>query len=133
MARPARRSPLHRPTERRADNQRRLVPHLPRRRLRHAPPTRHHRRLKPMRRTILAILTALVAVIALGSIAIATSGDNSTVTRPRLERSLTTTFANLYVDQAHLEGRDLTTASLHPRAMCDKAGAENKDIGPGGD
>ena len=86
-----------------------------------------------MRRTILAMLAALVAVIALGSAVVAASSDSSTVTRPRLERSLTTTFAKLYVDHARLQGRDLTAASLQARAMCDKAGAENKDIGPGGD
>jgi hypothetical protein len=86
-----------------------------------------------MRRTILVILAALVAVIAVGSTVIATSGNTSTVTGPRLERSLTTTFSNLYVDHAHLQGRELSAASLHPTAMCDKAGAENKDIGPGGD
>ena len=86
-----------------------------------------------MRRTILVILAALVAVLAVGSAVVATSGDSSTVTGPRLERSLTTTFANLYVDQAHIQGRDITAASLHPQAMCDKAGAENKDVGPGGD
>jgi hypothetical protein len=86
-----------------------------------------------MRRTILVTLAALVAVIALGSAVIATSGDSSTVTRPRLERSLTTTFTNLYVTTAHLQGRDITAASLNAQAMCDKAGAENEDIGPGGD
>jgi hypothetical protein len=86
-----------------------------------------------MRRTILAMLAALVAVIALGSAVVAASGDPSTVTRPRLERSLTTTFANLYVGHARLQGREITSASLHAKAMCDKAGAENKDLGPGGD
>ena len=86
-----------------------------------------------MRRTILVVLAALAAVLALSAAAVTTGGDNSTVTRPRLERSLTTTFANLYVDQARLKGRDITPASLHAKAMCDKAGAENKDLGPGGD
>ncbi|KQW48970.1 hypothetical protein ASC77_09655 [Nocardioides sp. Root1257] len=87
-----------------------------------------------MRRTILVILAALVAVVALGSAVIATSGDSSTVTRPRLERSLTTTFANVYAEQARIQGRTgVTPASLHAQAMCDKAGAENKDVGPGGD
>jgi hypothetical protein len=86
-----------------------------------------------MRRTILVILAALAVVVALGSAVIATDGDGSTVTRPRLERSLTTTFSNLYAQQAALQGRTLTPASLHAKAMCDKAGAENKDIGPGGD
>ena len=86
-----------------------------------------------MRRTILVILAALVAVVALGSAVVATSGGSSTVTRPRLERSLTSTFANLYAEKARLQGRDLTAASLDATAMCDKAGAENKDAGPGGD
>ncbi len=86
-----------------------------------------------MRRTILVILAALVAVIALGSAVVATNGDNSTVTRPRLERSLTTTFANVYAEQARIQGRTVTPASLHAKAMCDKAGAQNKDVGPGGD
>ena len=86
-----------------------------------------------MRRTILVVLAALAAVLALSAAAVTTGGENSTVTRPRLERSLTTTFANLYVDQARLKGRDITPASLHAKAMCDKAGAENKDVGPGGD
>jgi hypothetical protein len=86
-----------------------------------------------MRRTILVILAALVAVIALGSAVVATRGDTSTVTRPRLERSLTTNFANQYADQARIQGRRITPASLHAKAMCDKAGAENNDVGPGGD
>ncbi len=87
-----------------------------------------------MRRTILVVLAALVAVIALGSAVIATNGDSSTVTRPRLERSLTTTFANVYAEQARIQGRTgVTPASLHATAMCDKAGAANQDVGPGGD
>ena len=87
-----------------------------------------------MRRTVLVILAALVAVLALGSAVVATSGDSSTVTRPRLERSLTTDFANQYAEQARLQGRTgITPASLHAQAMCDKAGAQNKDVGPGGD
>ena len=87
-----------------------------------------------MRRTVLVILAALVAVLALGSAVVATSGDSSTVTRPRLERSLTTDFANQYAEQARLQGRTgITPASLHAQAMCDKAGPENKDVGPGGD
>lgn len=87
-----------------------------------------------MPRTILVILAALVTVLALSFAVVATGGDNSTVTRPRLERSLTTTFANLYAGKAKLEGRTgITTASLQPTAMCDKAGAQNLDQGPGGD
>jgi hypothetical protein len=87
-----------------------------------------------MRRTLLTILAALVAVVALGSVVVATSGDASSVTRARLEKSLPVTFANLYVDQARLLGRnDLTPESLHATAMCDKHGPDVADVGPGGD
>jgi hypothetical protein len=86
-----------------------------------------------VRRTILSVLVALVVVLALGAAVVAADGGGSSVTRARLERSLPTTFANLYVDQARLEGRHLTPASLHATAMCDKAGAQNTDVGPGGD
>jgi len=87
-----------------------------------------------MRRTILTVLVALLLVLGLGAAVLAAQGGTSSVTRARLERSLPTTFANLYVDQARIQGRDgLTPASLHAQAMCDKHGAENIDTGPGGD
>jgi hypothetical protein len=87
-----------------------------------------------MRRTILAVLAALVAVLALGSAVLAGGGGSSTVTRARLEKTLPVTFANLYVQQAGILGRDdLTPASLHAKAMCDKHGPDVADVGPGGD
>jgi hypothetical protein len=88
-----------------------------------------------MRRTVLTILAAVVAVLALAFAAVAVTGggDNSTVTRARLERSLPEVFANVYADQAHVLGRTVTPASLHPEAMCDKHGPDVADVGPGGD
>ncbi|MBB6625765.1 hypothetical protein H5V45_00395 [Nocardioides sp. KIGAM211] len=86
-----------------------------------------------MRRTLLTVLAALVVVLGLASAVVAGSSGSSTVTRPRLERSLTATFTHLYVHTAGLQGRTVSAASLHATAMCDKAGAENKDVGPGGD
>jgi hypothetical protein len=87
-----------------------------------------------MRRRILTILAALVVVLGLGAVVVAANGSDSSVTRARLERSLTVTFANVYTDQARIQGRtDVTPASLQPQAMCDKHGAENIDSGPGGD
>ena len=87
-----------------------------------------------MRRSILTILAALLTVVALGSLVVAASGDNSTVTRARLERSLASSFANLYTAKARLQGRtDVTPVSLDPQVMCDKAGPINIDVGPGGD
>jgi hypothetical protein len=87
-----------------------------------------------MRRKILTILAVLVTMLGLGAVAVAANGSGSNVTRARLERSLTATFANVYTDQARIQGRsDVTPASLHPQAMCDKHGAQNLDTGPGGD
>jgi hypothetical protein len=87
-----------------------------------------------MRHKILTVMAALVVVLGLGAVAVAANGSGSSVTRARLERSLTVTFANVYADQARIKGRtDVTPASLHPQAMCDKHGAENSDTGPGGD
>lgn len=87
-----------------------------------------------MRRIVLILITVVAIVAALGAAAVATNGGQSTVTQARLERSLPTVFANLYVQQTRILGRnDVTAASLHPRAMCDKHGPDVADVGPGGD
>ena len=85
-----------------------------------------------MRRTILIVLVALVAIVGLAS-AVTAGGSTSTVTRARLEKALPVVFANTYVDQAHILGRNVTAASLHAKAMCDKHGPDVADNGPGGD
>jgi hypothetical protein len=89
-----------------------------------------------MRRIVLTVLTALLAVAVLGGVAAvsAAGGDGSTVTRARLERSLPVVFSNLYVQQSHLLGRNgVTPGNLQARAMCDKHGPDVADVGPGGD
>jgi hypothetical protein len=86
-----------------------------------------------MRRTVLTLVLALLVVVGLGTAVVATGGG-STVTKARLERSLPLVFSRVYVDQAHLLGRhDVTPASLHAKAMCDKHGPDVADVGPGGD
>ncbi len=86
-----------------------------------------------MRRTVLTSLAVLLLVAGLGAAAVA-AGGGSTVTRPRLERSLPVVFANLYSERARLLGRtNVTPASVHARAMCDKHGAQGPDEGAGGD
>jgi hypothetical protein len=86
-----------------------------------------------MRRIIIPVLVALVAVLALGS-AVLAGGNDSSVTRARLEKSLPVAFANLYAQQTRMLGRTgVTPASLHAKAMCDKHGADVADVGPGGD
>lgn len=87
-----------------------------------------------MRRTIVTVLITMLVVLGLGGAVVAVRGDSSSVTRPRLERSLTATFANLYAAKVATQGGDpVTPASLDARAMCDKHGSENLDQGPGGD
>jgi hypothetical protein len=85
-----------------------------------------------MRRFIITVIAALAVVVAVSGAVLAGSGGGSSVTRARLERALPTQFANLYADQAKLLGhRAITPASLHARAMCDKGGAVEADVGPG--
>lgn len=85
-----------------------------------------------MRRFIFTVIAALAAVLAVGGAVVAGTGGGSSVTQARLERSLPTEFANLYSDQAKLLGHQgVTPASLHAKAMCDKGGAVEADVGPG--
>jgi hypothetical protein len=85
-----------------------------------------------MRRLIITTVLAIVALVAVSGAVLAGTGGGSSVTRARLERSLPTAFANLYADQAKLLGHaGVTAASLNARAMCDKGGAVEDDIGPG--
>ena len=83
-----------------------------------------------MRRIILTLLAALVAAVALGGVAIATSSGSS-ITKPRLERSLTASFGNAYTQEAAILGhRGVSPASLRAQAMCDK-GPGVAQSGPG--
>ena len=81
-----------------------------------------------MRRSIITALVALLVLVGLGSVAVATGGG-STVTSARLERSLTASFSHVYSQQARLLGhRGVTPASMHAKAMCDDGGS---NVGPG--
>src|SRR3954463_1119252 len=108
-----------------------MEPGLPDRGLPHPAPPRHHRRLN-MRRFIITVIAALAVVLAVGGAVVAGTGGGSSVTKARRERSRPTEFANLYADQARLLGhKGVTSASLHAKAMCDKGGAVEADVGPG--
>jgi len=81
-----------------------------------------------MRRSIITALVALLVLVGLGTVAVATGGG-STVTSARLERSLTASFSHVYSQEARLVGhRGVTPASLHAKAMCDNGGS---NVGPG--
>ena len=85
-----------------------------------------------MRRFIISLVGAIAVVLAVGGAVVAGSGGGSTVTRARLERSLPAEFARLYAAQATLLGhKGVTPESLDARAMCDKGGAVEPDVGPG--
>lgn len=85
-----------------------------------------------MRRFIFSLIAALAVVLAVGGAVVAGSQGGSTVTRARLERSVPTAFSNLYAAQATLLGHPgITPESLHAKAMCDKGGAVEPDVGPG--
>jgi len=85
-----------------------------------------------MRRFIISVLAALAVVLAVSGAVVAGTGGGSSVTQARLERSLAPEFARLYADQATLLGHQgVTPASLQARAMCDKGGAVEADVGPG--
>ncbi|MDH2416051.1 hypothetical protein [Nocardioides sp. CER19] len=87
-----------------------------------------------MRRTLISVFLAIVAVVAVGAAAFALDSGPSSITKARIERSLPATFANLYVQRAALQGRTgLTPASLHAKTMCDKGGAASPDVGAGSD
>ncbi|WP_196240578.1 hypothetical protein [Nocardioides anomalus] len=85
-----------------------------------------------MRRFVITVVLALVALVAIAGAVLAGTGGGSAVTQARLERSLPTEFANLYAQQARLLGHQgVTPASLDARAMCDKGGAVEANVGPG--
>jgi hypothetical protein len=74
-----------------------------------------------------------LALVALAALALSACGG-SVVTRPRLERSLEQSFANVYVKQAQLLGHHgVSVRSLKTVAYCDKGGPRVADRGPGAD
>jgi hypothetical protein len=85
-----------------------------------------------MRRFVITVIAALAVVLAVSGAVLAGTGGGSSVTQARLERAVPTEFANLYARQAQLLGHQgVTPASLHAKAMCDKGGAVEANVGPG--
>jgi ABC-2 type transport system permease protein len=78
-------------------------------------------------------LAALLAV-SVGAIAAATPASSSGIDRAKLDRSLATAFAHLYVMQTNeLHRPAVTEAQLRSGASCDKGGSRVDDLGPGND
>lgn len=79
-------------------------------------------------RTLTGSALAVLAAVSL------TGCGTSDVTRARLEASLAPTFENLYVQRAAILGEtDVTPATVHAKATCDRGGPKVADVGPGAD
>lgn len=72
--------------------------------------------------------------VAVGAALSLSACGTSDVSKVRLEDALAPTFANLYVQRAAiLEETGITTATVHPKATCDRGGPKVADVGPGAD
>ncbi|HEY6760248.1 MAG TPA: ABC transporter permease [Baekduia sp.] len=77
---------------------------------------------------------AALLVVSVAVVAGTTSASGSGIGRPKLDRSVATAFAHLYVMQTgELYRPSVTEAQLHSRAACDKGGSRVDDVGPGND
>ena len=78
-------------------------------------------------------LAALLA-ISVGVLAATTSASGSGIDKRKLDGSLSTAFAHIYVMQtAELHRPRVTEAELRSNAACDKGGARTDDVGAGND
>ena len=89
------------------------------------------------RRTLVAAalpLALLAGVIALVLVAVAPGSSGTGIEKAKLERSLATAYAHLYVLQTQeLHRPAVTEAQLHTSVTCDKGGSKIQDHGPGND
>jgi ABC-2 type transport system permease protein len=88
------------------------------------------------RRALAHAVLPLVALLAVsvGAIAATTSASGSGIDQAKLDRSLATAFAHLYVLQTdELHRPAVTEAQLRAAASCDKGGSRVDDTGPGND
>jgi ABC-2 type transport system permease protein len=77
---------------------------------------------------------AVLLVVSVGLVAVATSASGSGIDKAKLDGSLATAFAHLYRMQTReLNRPDVTEGELHTRAACDKGGALVADEGSGND
>lgn len=77
---------------------------------------------------------AVLLAASVGVIAATTSASGFGIDKPKLERSLATAFAHLYVMQADaLHRPGVTEGQLRSDASCDKGGSLVDELGPGND
>ena len=78
-----------------------------------------------MKSTIISLALGVAVVVGL------LTNSTQDVTKPRLERSLTQVFTNLYVQQGEILGTPTTASRIGAQAHCDKGGPAVKDVGAG--
>jgi hypothetical protein len=87
-----------------------------------------------MTRRTRILIRALWAVVAVGAVVALTAAGRPTVTRARIEPAVAAAFANQYVEQAAILGTpEVSVASIHASAQCDRGGPAVADVGPGAD
>ncbi len=88
------------------------------------------------RRTLVAAALPLAALVGVTALVIGavTPASGTGIEKDKLERSLSTAFAHLYVLQTReLHRPAVTEAQLAARTTCDKGGSRVEDHGPGND
>jgi ABC-2 type transport system permease protein len=77
---------------------------------------------------------AVLVAVSIAALAGTTAASGSGIDQPKLERSLATAFAHLYVVQTNeLHRPHVVEAQLRSGAACDKGGSLVDDLGPGND
>lgn len=72
--------------------------------------------------------------VAAAAVAATTAAGSPDITKVRMEKALAPTFANLYVQQAHILGiPGITVAGIDASATCDRGGPKVADVGSGAD
>ncbi|HEV7195965.1 MAG TPA: ABC transporter permease [Pedococcus sp.] len=87
-------------------------------------------------RSLMAGALSLVALtaVSIAVIAAVTPATGSGIDRPKVERSLATSFAHLYrLQSRELHRPDVTEKQLRTSASCYRAGSQGNDQGPGND
>ncbi|MFF4185354.1 hypothetical protein ACFYZ9_19345 [Streptomyces sp. NPDC001691] len=86
-----------------------------------------------MNRTRL-LTSGLGLALAIAAVTVTTAAGSPDVTKVRVEKALAPTFANLYVQQAHMLGiPGITVAGIDASAACDRGGPKVADTGSGTD
>ena len=81
-----------------------------------------------------AVVLVVLTGLGIGAVEALTSATASGIDKPKVEQSLSTSFAHLYrLQSRELRRPDVTEAQLRTSASCYRAGTHGHDEGPGND